>query len=56
MLMAGVLYLLMLVLPDGRLITIGLILIGVAVYAGTSLLIGTLKKDEIIPLLKRLKS
>ena len=55
-LMAGVLYLLMLVLPDGRLITIGLILIGVAVYAGTSLLIGTLKKDEIIPLLKRLKS
>lgn len=53
--MAGVLYLLMLVLPGGRLMALGLILIGFAVYTGASLLIGTLKKDEIIPLLKRLK-
>lgn len=56
LLMAGILYLLMLVLPGGRLITLGLILIGFAVYTGASLLIGTLKKDEIIPLIKRLKS
>ena len=53
--MAAALYLLMLVLPEGRLVTIGLILIGVAVYGGASMLLGTLKKDEIIPLLKRLK-
>ncbi|MFH1879736.1 MAG: polysaccharide biosynthesis protein [Bacillota bacterium] len=53
--MTGVLYGLMLVLPERRLITLGLILVGMAVYTGVSLLIGTLKKDEIKPLLKRLK-
>jgi stage V sporulation protein B len=53
--MGGVLYLLMILLPEGRLMTFLLILIGFAVYVGFSLLIGTLKKDEIIPLLKRLK-
>lgn len=53
--MAGVLYLLMILLPEGRLVTGALIVIGVAVYFGASLLIGTLKMDELRPLLRRLK-
>jgi hypothetical protein len=53
--MTGALYLLMKILPETRLITIGLILVGTVVYAGVSMLIGSLKKDEIVPLLKKLK-
>ena len=53
--MAGILYALMAVLPEGRLITAALILIGIAVYAGLSFLFGILKKDDIQPLLRRIK-
>lgn len=53
--MTGALYLLMKLLPEGRLVTLFLIVVGFAVYAGVSILIGTLKKDEIGQLMKRLK-
>ena len=54
-LMAGLLYLLMLLLPESRLVTGGLIIAGIAAYGGMSLIAGTLKLDDIRPLLKRLK-
>ena len=53
--MGGILYGLMTVLPEGRLITAALILIGIAIYGALSFLFGTLQKDDIQPLLKRLK-
>lgn len=53
--MTGALYLLMSVLPQSRWITMGLILAGAAVYGGVSLLTGSLKKEELVPLLRRLK-
>lgn len=53
--MAVVLYLLMMVLPESRLITLVLILIGMAVYLGLSFLFKTLNIADIKPLLRRLK-
>ena len=53
--MTGVLYLLMETLPQTRLITFSLILIGAAVYAAVSILIGSIQKDEFKTLLKKLK-
>ena len=53
--MAAVIYLLTKLLPEGRLVTFGLIVVGIVVYVAVSLLIGSLKKEEIKPLLKRLK-
>jgi stage V sporulation protein B len=53
--MTGVLYLLMKALPQTRLITLALILVGAAVYTGISLLIGSLKKDEFKPLMRKLR-
>ncbi len=53
--MAGVLYGLMIALPESRLMTGLLILIGIAVYAALSFLFGTLKMEDIRPLVKRFK-
>lgn len=53
--MAGALYLLMKVLPQGRLVTLLLIATGFAVYVGMSLLLGTLKLDELKPLIRRMR-
>jgi len=53
--MTGVLYLLMSILPQTRLITIGLIFVGAAVYAVVSILIGSIQKDEFAALIRRLK-
>ncbi|HPF87921.1 MAG TPA: polysaccharide biosynthesis protein [Candidatus Limiplasma sp.] len=55
LLMAGALYLLMTILPEGRLITLALIIIGMVIYGALSFAFGTLKMEDIRPLLKRLK-
>ena len=53
--MTGIVYLLMILLPENRLITFGLIIVGAAVYTAASFLLGTITKDELKPILKRLK-
>ncbi len=53
--MAAVLYGLMMILPETRLITFALILIGAIVYGGVSILIGSLTKDEFMMLYRKIK-
>jgi len=53
--MAGVLYLLMTVLPERRLITLALIVIGIAVYTALSLWFKTLTQSDIEPLMRKFR-